>query len=360
MDPLPEPQGESLPPPPFSLSFRLEEERRTRRRSLSLSESRRRRLLEAACCWGESGGGRDEGGREWWPEDGCCCCLPEGWWRWRWWWCSAGEVGKGTATEDEVSRAAEGGLEVSQTGTAVAEEDGEGGAGNGDRGAAADWVLSLCAGIEAAEEREVAAVALLLGAVANGDVAAAAAAAEVGAGAAEDDDDAGLHLTVTSPLGSDKNHSERCLIRSVCFWWTCKGAKRGTVNGPFKRRGRGRYSISALVKLTSTLEKGAAKQSRGDTRSQGNEDAPRNELVIRTSQVTRHTCARNEKQLNFKKQLADSSSSLFSLSRQLKISPCGGWHAVLLCLLWWSHCKPSPSWGRTSSHNRKRCQVLPK
>ncbi len=230
LDPLPEPQGESLPPPPFSLSFRLEEERRTRRRSLSLSESRRRRLLEAACCWGESGGGRDEGGREWWPEDGCCCCLPEGWWRWRWWWCSAGEVGKGTATEDEVSRAAEGGLEVSQTGTAVAEEDGEGGAGNGDRGAAADWVLSLCAGIEAAEEREVAAVALLLGAVANGDVVVSAAAAEVGAGAAEDDDDAGLHLTVTSPLGSDKNHSERCLIRSVCFWWTCKGAKRGTVS----------------------------------------------------------------------------------------------------------------------------------
>ena len=30
----------------------------------------------------------------------------------------------------------------------------------------------------------------------------------------------GRHLTVTKPVGSDKNHSERCRILSVCLWWT--------------------------------------------------------------------------------------------------------------------------------------------
>ena len=31
----------------------------------------------------------------------------------------------------------------------------------------------------------------------------------------------GRHLTVTMPvLGSDRNHSERWRIRSVCLWWT--------------------------------------------------------------------------------------------------------------------------------------------
>ena len=28
----------------------------------------------------------------------------------------------------------------------------------------------------------------------------------------------GRHLTVTKPVGSDKNHSERWRIRSVCLW----------------------------------------------------------------------------------------------------------------------------------------------
>ena len=32
----------------------------------------------------------------------------------------------------------------------------------------------------------------------------------------------GRHLTVTRPVGSDRNHSERCRILSVCLWWTCK------------------------------------------------------------------------------------------------------------------------------------------
>lgn len=52
-----------------------------------------------------------------------------------------------------------------------------------------------------------------------------------GSGGCDDDDDAdanarfalsGRHFTVTRPVGSDKNHSDRCLIRSVCFWWTWK------------------------------------------------------------------------------------------------------------------------------------------
>lgn len=30
----------------------------------------------------------------------------------------------------------------------------------------------------------------------------------------------GRHLTVTRPVGSERNHSERCFMRSVCFWWT--------------------------------------------------------------------------------------------------------------------------------------------
>ncbi len=69
-------------------------------------------------------------------------------------------------------------------------------------------------------------------------VAAAVPVAAVVAAAAsrvvEDEaKDAGLvllllpHLTVTRPLGSDKNHSERCLMRSVCFWWTCTENKSG-------------------------------------------------------------------------------------------------------------------------------------
>ena len=37
------------------------------------------------------------------------------------------------------------------------------------------------------------------------------------AGLARDD---GRHLTVTIPEGSERNHSLRCFIRSVCFWWT--------------------------------------------------------------------------------------------------------------------------------------------
>ena len=32
----------------------------------------------------------------------------------------------------------------------------------------------------------------------------------------------GRHFTVTIPVGSDKNHSDRWSIRSVWRWWTCK------------------------------------------------------------------------------------------------------------------------------------------
>ena len=30
----------------------------------------------------------------------------------------------------------------------------------------------------------------------------------------------GRHLTVTIPVGSERNHSDRWRIRSVCLWWT--------------------------------------------------------------------------------------------------------------------------------------------
>lgn len=51
------------------------------------------------------------------------------------------------------------------------------------------------------------------------------AAADVADPDASDDGRLGRHLTVTRPVGSERNHSERCFIRSVCFWWTCNGRK---------------------------------------------------------------------------------------------------------------------------------------
>lgn len=36
----------------------------------------------------------------------------------------------------------------------------------------------------------------------------------------KDEGRSGRHLTVTRPVGSDRNHSDRCRIRSVWRWWT--------------------------------------------------------------------------------------------------------------------------------------------
>ena len=57
-----------------------------------------------------------------------------------------------------------------------------------------------------------------VGVLVDDDAGVASAAAA--AGVVSDDGLSVRHLTVTRPEGSDRNHSERCFIRSVCFWWT--------------------------------------------------------------------------------------------------------------------------------------------
>jgi len=218
-EPLPEPgvaSGESFfEPPPFSLSFRLEDDRRPSRRSLSLSLSRRRKLAAAACCdVGVCGGSRGGSECDCCVEDGggcltgpaecggggsCCCCCSCPW-----------ESASGETTEDaerEALRTLR--LEGSQVGVAK-------GRFNGDDVAAGKGNL-------------------------DGPVVVVVVVAPLNlAGLAEEgvDEDAilpllplplALHLTVTRPEGSERNHSERCFIRSVCLSWTCVGEEEGNV-----------------------------------------------------------------------------------------------------------------------------------
>lgn len=198
---------------PFSLSFRLEDDRRTSCLLASLSESRRRRGTV-----GEDDDGDAVG------EGGTWC------WCWKWWWTMSGEE-EGEAAEaaavEEGASACKADSEVewiSHFAGVVFEEgelvaacwclrggrDLEGGLLSGEdvtpfgeccccrKGAlegveslAAEGTEALCSAAEVAWEEAAADWLLLL---------------------------LLRHLTVTRPVGSERNHSERWRILSVCFW----------------------------------------------------------------------------------------------------------------------------------------------